>query len=200
MKVKNISKIAIVAALTAVLPGCHIYNKFDLPDDNALAQEYVKATEAEADSSAFGNLPWQEVFTDPMLADLITRALDNNKDLRNAKLNVDIAHAQMKGARLSYLPSLALNPNGAGASYAGSTISWTYQLPLAASWEIDVFGKILNSKRGAEAAHARQGYEQAVRSQIIAGVANCYYAIATLEDRLALSRRTADSWLRACRS
>lgn len=115
MKVKNISKIAIVAALTAVLPGCHIYNKFDLPDDNALAQEYVKATEAEADSSAFGNLPWQEVFTDPMLADLITRALDNNKDLRNAKLNVDIAHAQMKGARLSYLPSLALNPNGAGA-------------------------------------------------------------------------------------
>lgn len=195
MKVKNISKIAIVAALTAVLPGCHIYNKFDLPDDNALAQEYVKATEAEADSSAFGNLPWQEVFTDPMLADLITRALDNNKDLRNAKLNVDIAHAQMKGARLSYLPSLALNPNGAGASYAGSTISWTYQLPLAASWEIDVFGKILNSKRGAEAAHAQaKDYEQAVRSQIIAGVANCYYAIATLEDRLALSRRTADSW------
>lgn len=121
-----------------------------------------------------------------MLADLITRALDNNKDLRNAKLNVDIAHAQMKGARLSYLPSLALNPNGAGASYAGSTISWTYQLPLAASWEIDVFGKILNSKRGAEAAHAQaKDYEQAVRSQIIAGVANCYYAIATLEDRLA---------------
>lgn len=95
-----------MAALTAVLPGCHIYNKFDLPDDNALAQEYVKATEAEADSSAFGNLPWQEVFTDPMLADLITRALDNNKDLRNAKLNVDIAHAQMKGARPE-LPAFA---------------------------------------------------------------------------------------------
>lgn len=41
-----------------------------------------------------------------------------------------------------------------------------------------MFGKILNSKRGAEAAHAQaKDYEQAVRSQIIAGVANCYYAI-----------------------
>ena len=54
----------------------------------------------------FGNLSWRAVFTDPALVDLIDRALDNNKDLRNAKLNIDIAHAQLKG-RSSELSPLA---------------------------------------------------------------------------------------------
>ncbi len=52
------------------------------------------------------------MFTDPVLVDLIYQALDNNKDLANAKLNVDIAHARLLGAKLSYLPSVALAPNG----------------------------------------------------------------------------------------
>lgn len=195
MKVKNIISIAIVAAATASLSSCHIYNKFDMPKDNALAQEYVKASQESASEDAFGNLPWQKVFTDPVLVDLINQALDNNKDLANAKLNVDVAHAQMLGARLSYLPSVALTPNGAGASYAGSSMNWTYQIPLSASWEVDVFGKILNSKRGAEAGFAQaKDYEQAVRSQIISGVANCYYSIAALEKQLNISRKTADNW------
>ena len=82
----------------------------------------------------------------------------------NAQLNVDIARANLRGARLSYLPSLALSPNGAGASYAGSDLSWTYTLPAQLSWEIDIFGKILNSKRGAQAALYRsEAYAQAVR-------------------------------------
>jgi NodT family efflux transporter outer membrane factor (OMF) lipoprotein len=130
-----------------------------------------------------------------MLADLINQALANNKDLRNAKLNVDIAHAQLKGAKLSYLPSVTFQPNGAGASYAGNDMNWTYQLPLAVNWEIDVFGKILNSKRGAQMAEMQtRAYEQAVRSQIIAGVAQCYYSIAALESQLKLSQETATLW------
>ena len=105
----------VVAALAATTLGsCNIYSKFKMPTDTALTEEYVKARDAEADSAAFGNLRWQEVFTDPVLVDLIYQALDNNKDLANAKLNVDIAHAQLLGAKLSYLPSVALAPNGAG--------------------------------------------------------------------------------------
>ena len=157
-------------ALTG-LAGCNMYGKFKMPDDSQLGKAYAEAKEAPVDSAAFGNLRWQEVFTDPVLTDLIYQALDNNKDLRNAKLNVDIAHAQLKGAKLSYLPSVALAPNGAGASYAGSDLSWTYQLPLSVNWEIDAFGKILNAKRGAKMTELQmQAVEQATRSQIIAGV------------------------------
>jgi NodT family efflux transporter outer membrane factor (OMF) lipoprotein len=115
--------------------------------------------------------------------------------MSNAKLNIDIAQAQLKGARLSYLPSVTFAPNGAGSSYDGSAMSWTYQLPLAVSWEVDIFGKLLNTNRKAKAALLQsEAYSQAVRSQLIAGVANCYYTIAMLEKQLQISRETADIW------
>jgi outer membrane protein TolC len=74
-------------------------------------------------------------------------------------------------------------------------MSWTYTIPLAISWEVDVFGKILNTKRSAETAvRMQQDYLQATRSQIITGVATCYYTIATLNAQLELSRETAYIW------
>ncbi len=195
MSFKNISRIALVVATVTLFQSCHIYNKFEMPEDNALAQEYVEARDAQIDSAAFGNLQWQEVFTDPVLVDLINQALTNNVNLENARLNVEIAQAQLKGARLSYLPSLALTPNGAGSAAKGTRMSWSYQVPLSASWEIDIFGKLLNSNRAAKASLLQsEAYAQAVRSQIIGGVANCYYSIAMLERQLQLSQETAASW------
>lgn len=196
MKIKNFSLILAASLSVTALSGCGIYKKYDVNDiDSQLVKEYAEVLQIQDDSTAFGNLSWRAVFTDPTLVDLIERALANNKDLRNAKLNVDIAHAQLKGAKLSYLPSLALTPNGAGAKYADNDFSWTYQLPLAVSWEVDIFGKILNSKRGAEMAELQtKAYEQAVRSQIIAGVAQCYYSISALEAQLKLSRETSELW------
>ena len=198
----NFNKITIYAVGTvlaaATLSSCNIYKKFDMPDDSALAAEYKKAREAEVDSAAFGNMRWQDVFTDPMLADLINQALANNTNLRNAKLNVDIAHASLKGAKLSYLPSVALGPNGSGSKFfvhPHQSLSWSYQIPLSVSWEVDIFGKLLNGKRGAQAAYEQsKEYQQAVRSQIIAAVANCYYGIATIESQLKVSRNTAELW------
>ncbi|MDE7407788.1 MAG: TolC family protein [Muribaculaceae bacterium] len=195
---KTIVKAALVAVMALGMQSCHIYNKFHMSADSQLQRDYVDASKSKIDSTAFGNMQWQKVFTDPVLAGMIDNALNNNKDLKNAKLNVDMAHAQMQGARLSYLPSVALAPNAASANYAASHTgwsSWGYQVPLAVSWEVDVFGKLLNGKRGAEASYKQsQAYEQAVRSQIIAGVANCYYSIAALERQLELQRATAVLW------
>lgn len=196
MKFNSISRAAVVTIALAMMTSCHIYKKFEMPQDEPLTAEYVEARDAAVDSAAFGNLQWQEVFTDPVLADMIQRALDNNTDLANAKLNVDIAHANMRGARLSYLPSLSLGAQGGASSVDNSKLSgWNYTIPLTASWEVDIFGKILNNKRSAEASYRQmQDYEQAVRSQIIGGVANCYYTIATLEAQLQLNRETAEIW------
>ena len=66
---------------------------------------------------------------------------------------------------------------------------------MAISWEIDIFGKILNNKWAAGAAlRMQEDYYQATRSQIITGVATCYYTIATLNAQLELSRQTAQLW------
>lgn len=199
----KLNKIILLPAATVILlstlGSCNIYKKYETPTDTVLLQQYKEAQEASIDSMAFGNLQWQSVFTDPVLADLIDQALNNNIDLRNAKLNIDIAHAQLKGARLSYLPSVALAPNGSGSKFFTSPssggMSWGYQIPLSVSWEIDVFAKLLNNKRSAQAAYEQsQDYSRAVRSQIIGGVANTYYAIAAIEAQLAVSRSTAEIW------
>ncbi len=195
MRIHN--KILVALAIPAMMSmaSCGIYGKYHTPDDSVITYEYSKAREAGPDSTAFGNLAWEDVFTDPMLADLINQALTNNTNLRNAQSNVEIAQSRLLGAKLAYLPSLALTPNGAGASYAGSDISWTYALQGAASWEVDIFGKLLNSKRGAKSALLQsQAYAQAVRSQIIAAVAKTYYGIAILERQISLYENTAELW------
>ncbi|MCM1319442.1 MAG: TolC family protein [Muribaculaceae bacterium] len=192
---KHFGKILIFTMLTATMSSCHIYDKYELPQDDAIIDNYRKAIEMPVDSTSLGNLTWEQTFTDPLLQTLIRTAIENNKDLENARLNVEIAQAQLKGAKLSYFPSLAFTPNGGTASYGGSHMNWSYTLPLSASWEIDAFGKILNRKRGAEVGvEQAQNYQQAVRSQIIGAVANTYYAIAALQMQLEVSNQTATIW------
>ena len=196
MKLTNIIIISAVGTCAALaLPGCNMYGNFKMSKQSELTAEYTEALRQAPDSMAFGNMAWQQVFTDPVLADLINQALLNNTNLQNAKLNVDIAHAQLKGARLSFLPSVALAPNGSVSHFENGGWTRSYQIPLSVSWEVDIFGRLLNSKRAAkENMLQSQAYAQAVRSQIIGAVANTYYGIATLEQQLELSRSTAENW------
>ena len=193
----TISKVAVGLVITASLSSCHIYKKYETPTSTPLTKEYAEAKEQAQDSTAFGNLDWHTVFTDPVLVDLIEQALANNTNLRNAQLNVEAAQAQLLGAKLAYLPSLALAPNGAGAKFQSlGDWSWSYNLPAQASWEIDIFAKLLNSKRGAAAALMQtQAYAQAVRSQIISAVATTYYTLAAVKEQLVLSQSTSLLWL-----
>ena len=197
MKYNKISMAVIIAASAAMMSSRHIYKKFELPEEG-ISGQIAAAQKEEVDSTALGNIEWDEMFTDPQLQALIQIALDKNVDLENARLNVEIANAQLLGARLSYVPQISLSPNGGTASYGGSKItsnSWSYQIPATATWQLDLFGGLLNSKRQAQASVKQtEAYEQAVRSQIIAGVANCYYTIVMLEKELKLSQETAELW------
>ena len=190
-----IKKTAILAMLAVTLGSCNIYKKYELPQDNAFVADYRKSVEAQADSTSLPFLGWEEVFTDAKLQTLIRLALANNQDLENARLNIDIAKAQLKGAKLSYFPSLALNPNGGTASYGGSHMNWSYTIPAAISWEIDAFGRITNRKLAAKVAvEQMEDYEQAARSQIICGVASTYYALMLLNQQYDLTVRTSEIW------
>lgn len=190
------SKYIILAALAFSMSSCHIYKEYELPTDNSYVKSFEESMTAQADSTSLPFLSWQQVFTDPVLQDYIRTALANNKDLDNAVKNIDIARAQLKGAKLSYFPAVALNPNGGAAKYGdGKMDTWTYTIPMSISWEIDVFGKILNRKRGAKVAvEQMEDYRQAVQSQIICGVANCYYSLILLNQQLDLTTRTSEIW------
>lgn len=68
-------------------------------------------------------------------------------------------------------------------------------MPVAASWEIDVFGKLANVKRSSKAAYLQsKEYEQAVRTQLIAGIANSYYTLLMLDAQLEITEATEQNW------
>lgn len=197
----NIKLCAAGALMAVALSSCHIYKKYELPvNDSQIVGDFKKAVDTPVDSTALPYLGWEKIFQDPKLQNLIHLALANNKDLKNAKLNVDIARAQLKGAKLSYFPAVAISPNGGTATYGGNKMDWTdmnwsYTIPLSVSWEIDAFVKILNRKRGAQVSmEMSKDYEQAVHSQIVCGVASAYYSLVMLNQQLDLTKRTCDIW------
>lgn len=82
-----------------------------------------------------------------------------------------------------------------GVSRFDGSTSKTYDLGVASSWEIDVSGKLTNSKRGAVAAwEGSKAYCQAVQSQIVAAVAKSYYTLAMLDGQLNVNEQTLDTW------
>ncbi|MCQ2329476.1 MAG: TolC family protein [Paludibacteraceae bacterium] len=126
---------------------------------------------------------YSEVFTDPQLRLLIALALQNNYDLKIAHEHVVQAEAQLLGTKLAYIPSVYAAP---GASYqsAGSSQQLTFSFAQA-SWEIDIFGRLTNRKRIANALKAEmQDYEQAAKTELVAAVAQLYYTRDMLSNQM----------------
>ena len=190
-------KIIILMCATALLSSCHIYKSYDRPEDitvEGLYRDTIAGGDTlAADTANFGNLPWKEVFTDAQLQTLIEQALTNNADLRSAALTVKQAQAALMSARLAYAPMLALSPQGTVSSFDKGKATQTYSLPVTASWQIDLFGQLLNPKRKAQVSLKQtQFYEQAVQTQVIANVANMYYTLLMLDRQLQISESTCD--------
>ena len=177
------------AASGLLLASCGLYNKYERPEVNTqgLVRDTLSLTDTLAvnDTTSFGNLPWRSVFTDPQLQTLIQQGLDNNVDLLNAALNVKRIEAQLACAKLAFLPSIALTPQGTLSSFDGSKTTKSYQLPISASWNVDLFGNILSQKRSAQMQLLQaKDYQLAVKTNIITGVANLYYTLLMLDRQL----------------
>lgn len=180
--------------LAAMMSSCHIYKAYDRPesiDASGIYRDPASATDTlVADTSNMGNLPWKEVFRDAKLQALIEEGLANNVDMQAAILRVKEAKALLTSARLSYLPSLALAPQGSLTSVDKSTPVKNYTLPASASWEVDLFGKLLNAHRGQKASYLQsKAYQQAVRSQLIGGIANAYYSLLMLDRQVSVTEQ-----------
>ena len=183
----NKKQIITLLSAAALMSSCGLYNKYERPDNidtKGIIRDAVSNTDTLAvnDTTSFGNLPWQSVFTDPQLQALIQQALEKNVDLQNAALNVKMIESTLLMSKLAFLPSVAINPQGTLSSWDGSKTSKTYQLPVAASWSVDLFGNLLSVKRNAQMQLlATRDYQMAVKSQIVTGVANLYYTLLMLD-------------------
>lgn len=183
MKKTNIIIIAFAALL---LTGCKsLYGNYECPDvkTSGIVRDPVDDKGALAGSNDFGNLPWRSVFTDPQLQTLIEKALENNPDLLNAALNIDIAEQQLRASKLAFLPSVVFAPNGSISHFGTHTSSTqAYTLPVTASWDVDLFGKLRSQKKAAQMALIQsRDYKVAVQTNLICNVANLYYTLLMLD-------------------
>lgn len=157
--------------------SCGIYKKYERPE--VVTDSLYR--HSPMDTTSLASLSWKELFTDPLLQELIDSGLQTNTDINVAKLKVDEAIARLTNAKLSYLPSVNLTPEGSISRFSGQTTK-TYNLGLTADWELDIFGKVTNAKRAALAdLNASRAYVQAVQTQLISTIANSYYSLLMLD-------------------
>ena len=193
---KRVSNIFIAAAMSLMLTGCGLYNKYaqdtPTPADAFGTDESILAATGER---SIAQVSWREFFTDPLLQQLIEQVLANNTDLNSARIAVDKSEAALKAAKMAYLPSLFFAPQGALSSFDRSAASKTYALPLQLSMDLDVFGSITNQKRAAKAVVLQaQMQQEAIRSNLIATTAQQYLMLQVLDRQLDILTQTDSLW------
>ena len=190
---KRMKRLIVIGWAACLMTGCGIYKPYSHPEvmTDSLYRDMQAAGE---DTSSLAALSWRELFRDELLQGLIEQGLRQNTDLRIARLRVEEAEAVLMNARLSYLPSVSLAPEGTIGRYDGTTAR-TYDLKAAASWEVDIFGRVTNARRGAKAAlEGSRAYEQAVQTQLVATIATGYYTLLMLDKQLDINESTLESW------
>lgn len=194
----------IIGLAAVTLTGCKsLYGKYERPAVNTsgLIRDAVNDNDtlAVTDTTSFANIPWRSVFTDPQLQTLIEKTLANNPDLLNAALNIDMAEAQLKVAKLAFLPGITFTPQGTISTWDGQQANKTYSLPVNASWDANLFGSLTAAKRSVQVSMLQmKDYQVAVQTKLIANVANMYYTLLMLDKQLQIvtdmEKLTKDTW------
>jgi multidrug efflux system outer membrane protein len=190
---------------TALLSGCTLAPDFERPAapvpgqfPQGAAYGALPAGESTADA-----IRWRDFFRDPALRRLVGIALENNRDLRVAALNVAAAEAQYRVQRGELFPYTS---TGAGATYQGvpvtgangstsSVSARNFNLGVGfTSWEIDLFGRIRSLSQAAlETTFAQAETQRATQISLVAQVADAYLTLLANRELLALTRQTLES-------
>ena len=192
----KLSNIIIAAAVSTMLTGCGLYNKYEKTVEEPAgvfgnSQDIVSASS----ESTIADMSWREFFTDPLLQNLIEQALANNTDLNTARINIEKSQISLKTKKLAYLPSVSFSPQGSLSSFDGAKATKSYTIPLDVSWDVDLFGSITNKKRAAQAALLQaQMTEEATRSNLISTIAQEYFLLQLLDREMEILIETDSLW------
>lgn len=194
----TLSLMCTALATTLVLAGCATPRPSStLPPDQALQQAEVSASlptgaGAPADTAA---LEWTSVVRDPRLRGWITQALQHNRDLRVALLNVQRAQAQLGLAEANRGPTVGagLNASRAPNSKGEQANNLSAGVQLAA-WEIDLFGRLASLSAAAQAQlAASEAGQRAAALSVVAAVLQAGLALQADDELLQLARQTLTS-------
>lgn len=197
---KSIHKnIVLGLALTTGLYSCGLSKKY-ARTDTGLPEQYRTNIAVTADTL---QLPWRTFFKDPQLVSLIEKALQKNNEVAIALKNMEQMDLAFKQAKLGLLPSLDLSAsanrtwqskNSLNGTLSGQFISTPYlddyTASLRLSWEADIWGKAKMQKDASRASYFSQRENvSALKTRVIAQVAQAYYNLISLDEQLKIARR-----------
>jgi multidrug efflux system outer membrane protein len=203
----KLCKYAANVVLATLAAGCAlqpVYQRPAAPVSAAFpAGEAYKDTSAKPGGTSLpaADIGWRDFLADPRLQQLVGLALQNNRDLRIAMLNVEKVQAQYRIQRAALYPqvnvgaSTSRSNTPATASPSGnSTVNHNYSVDLSASWEIDFFGRLRSLSDAAReqylaSAHARQ----AAQILLVSQVANQYLTVLAYDEALAVTQKTLET-------
>jgi len=209
-----------ILPLTALLlAGCAVgpnYQRSPALGTNAMPASFTGATDTNAGAwkpaQPSAHLPrgsWWEMFGDPELNRLEGLATTNNQQLAAAFANFQQARALVGVARAGFFPQISADPSftrqrtsanqsaGAGSSSHSATFS-TFSVPLDASWELDVWGRVRREVEGARARLTASADDiESAKLTIQAEVANDYFTLRALDAQYQLLEETAVAYRRS---
>ncbi|QUG74496.1 efflux transporter outer membrane subunit [Erwinia sp. E602] len=188
-------------ALLLALSGCTMQPDYQRPALPVAGQYDRYGAGGEGNGA---DIRWQTFFTDPVMNKLIASALANNRDLRVAALNVEVARSQVQIDRAALLPSVNLSAGGTGTHLPGGLYSTQSSGPVTyhqydaslgvTSWELDFFGRLRSLRdRTLEQYLATAASERATQIGLIAEVASAYLSLCSDNQLLALAGSTLNS-------
>lgn len=190
----NIIKgITFSVAILAAVSSCMARKEYERPK-NVVDEKLFRTDMLPTDSTSIANVSWKEIFTDPILQGHISKALENNLDIRIALQSITSAEAYLKQSKAAYAPTVTVGP---GYSFQTQSLNtqtgqlfgerrYINQLDITASlgWEADIWGKLKAQEKaqlatylGTVAAH------KAVKSDLVASVASAYYQLLTYDSQ-----------------
>jgi outer membrane protein, multidrug efflux system len=193
---------SLAAASAALLVGgCSLAPRYQRPPA-PVASEWASGQAAAPAPSTAADLGWRDVFGDERLQALVALALENNRDLRVAALNVELTRAQHRIQRAELLPAVGasaaatrqhlgdeLSPTGE----ALTTTRYTVGLGVTA-FELDLFGRVRSlSSAALEQYLATEEARRSAHLSLVAEVATQYLTERAFADQIALSRRTLET-------
>lgn len=156
----------------------------------------------QSDGTIAADIDWQDFITDPKLHTIVRMALNNNRDLRVATLNIERARAQYRIQRADSFPSVGVSGEGssqrmpADVSPSGQAgISRQYTAGIGTSaYELDLFGRVRSLNDDALQRYlATEESRKAAQLSLVAEVAYVYLTLGANQERLQLAQQTLKS-------
>jgi multidrug efflux system outer membrane protein len=182
-----------IVAVSFVYSSCVVGPQYATPKQD-LPKDFGNGL--QADSSSL--VKWFELFQDTTLQGIIKTTLANNKDLATAAARVDEARFQLDVVRVNTLPSFGYQVETGGGraennalQVGGGFNKGVNKVFGVLNWELDLWGRL---KRATEAARAQllaqQGVTNSLKVSLVAEVANAYFLLCDLDNRLLIAQRT----------